>query len=138
MNPPNRSACAANGFTLVEVMLSIAILAILAFLAVSGFFYPHYLVVTSGLEQSAIHAAGAELERHLDNYQNPVPSGVFNADGWTFTVTTTTNLVVEVVPGTSDTAGYVEISTVIEYRDGKTIDLITYRSNEISPSERHP
>ena len=129
-----------QGLTLLEVMLSIAILAILAVLASSSLFYPRYLVVNSGLEQSAIHAATAEIERHLNNYQNPVPRGQFNTDGWTFTTTTITNELSDphnvFGGGIGDDADYLEISTSVTYRDGKTVDLITYRSLEVSSSQR--
>ena len=129
-NPrPNKT-----GMTLIEVMLSIAILAILAVLASSSLFYPRYLVATSGLEQSAIHAATAEIERHLNDYTAPVPRGQFNTDGWTFTITT--NLTTHTDSIFSDDADYLEISTSVTYRDGKTVDLVTYRSLEVSSSQR--
>ena len=69
-----------QGMTLVEVMLSIAILAILAILSVTALFMPRYLVINSGQEQSAIHAGSAAMERHLHNHLFPVDAGTFNTD----------------------------------------------------------
>lgn len=130
-----------QAITLVEVMISAVILAILAILAVTSLFYPTFLVVNSGLEQSAIHAGTAEIERHLNNYLNPVLRGEFNTDGWPLiSVTTTTEPVDPPDPviggGVGDVAEYLKIRTTIEYRDGETVDLITYRSLEVPSSER--
>jgi prepilin-type N-terminal cleavage/methylation domain-containing protein len=125
-----------GGMTLVEVILGIAILAILAVMGATALFYPRYLVVTSALEQSAIHAGSAEIERYLNNYLNPVTNGVFKTSGWPLinvsrSITTNKEFV-----NISDSYRYLVISTAITYRDGKTVDLVTYRSLEVSSSER--
>jgi len=129
---------ARKGMTLVEVMVSMAILAILAILAVTSLFYPRYLVVNSGLEQSAIHAATAEIERHLHNHLAPGDPGIFNTDGWVLDdvsiTTTATNVITEKVY--TDDAKYLEIKTTIKYRDRKTVELVTYRSLEVPSSKR--
>ncbi len=131
MKSPNQK----SGLTLIEVMLSVIVLAILAILGVGSLFYPRLLVVNSGLKQSAIHAGTAEIERHWNNPDSPTPVGEFNTDGWTVNVTT--NIMTLTDPndtgfdfggGVGDEAEYDEISTTVEYRDGQTIELITYRS----------
>lgn len=124
--------------TLVEVMLSAAILAILAIMATTALFYPRLLVVNSGLEQSAIHAGIGEIERNL-YATNSTLLVQFTTDGWDpITITTIPNIITNSIPGTvGDTAEYLEIETTIEYRDGKApVELITYRSLEITPSSR--
>ncbi len=128
-----------TGMTLVEVMLGAAILAILAALATTALVYPRLLVVNSGREQSAIHAATAEIERHLHNHLAPADPGIFNTDGWIIQNTNIPPLVAtnETIPGTSgDTCEYLPIHVTIDYRDGKTVELVTYRSLEVSSSER--
>ncbi|QHI70513.1 type II secretion system protein [Tichowtungia aerotolerans] len=129
-----------TGITLIEVMLSIVILAILAVVAVTALFYPTYLVVMSSIEQSAINAGNTEIEAHLNNYKKPITQGSFYTDGWTVS---TTNDVVDYndlpsdyAPGTGDKVKYVLIKTTVGYRDGHSVELVTYRSLEISSSER--
>lgn len=141
MKPSNKhKPNASGGFTLIEVLLSVGILAILAVLAVTSLFYPTHLVVSSGLEQNAINAGNAEIERHLNNYNNPVSQGNFSTDRWSVSVTT--NLVILSDPSgvfggsVGDHADYLAISTSVEYQDGETITLVTYRSLEIASSER--
>ncbi len=128
---------ACRGMTLIEVIVAMIVLSILAILAVNALFYPRYLVVTSSLEQSAIHAATAEIERHLNNYTSPVERKIFNTDGWTpVSITTATNIVIDPIDTTSDNAQYLKIETTVEYRDGKILNLITYRSLEVPSSKR--
>ena len=128
---------AQQGMTLVEVMLGAAILAILAVMASTAFFYPRLWVVNSGLEQSAIHAGIAEIERNL-YATNSVSLGQFNTDGWEVS-----NVVGEPLPfselvdGGPETCDYLVISNAISFRDGEPpVELITYRSLEISSSKR--
>ena len=117
-------------------MLGISILSILAVLAVTSLFYPQYLVVTSGLEQSAIHAANSEIERYLYDYENPTDPGIFQTGNFNVTITNELTVINENMGGVGDEAEYVEIRTSVEYRDGKTVDLVTYRSLEVHRSER--
>jgi prepilin-type N-terminal cleavage/methylation domain-containing protein len=121
--------------TLIEVMLSIAILAIMAVLGVGALFYPRYLVVTSALEQNAIHAGSAEIERHLRSAGSPAAGGQFKLAGWNTDLTIpppviTTNVV------SGDDCDYYKITTTITYRDGKQVKLETYRSREVISSFR--
>lgn len=51
------------GMTLVEVILGIAILAIMAVMAAGALFYPRHLVVTYALKQNAINAGTDAIER---------------------------------------------------------------------------
>ena len=140
-NPVSTINRRRKGVTLIEVILSSVILAILAMLAVNAIFYPRLLVVNSGLEQSAVHAATAELEGHLDDFENPVFRGQFNTDGWiiqngdiTVAPLIPTN---ETIPGTSgDSCAYLPIHVTINFRDGKTVELVTYRSQEIASDQR--
>ncbi|MFA6172523.1 MAG: prepilin-type N-terminal cleavage/methylation domain-containing protein [Kiritimatiellales bacterium] len=125
-----------RGMTLVEVMLSVAILGILAVLAVTSLFYPRYLVVTGALEQNAIHAGSAEIERHLHNYGAPAAPGQFSLAEWNIAgtdITAVTNIITEPV---YDDCRYVHIKTTVTYRDGKTVELETYRSLEVLSSAR--
>ena len=127
--------------TLIEVILAALILGILAVALTTALFYPRYLVITSALEQSAIHAGTAEIERHLFNHLDPaVEPGVFETDGRALssalaniTTSITTNDT-ENIDG--DPYTYLVISNSITYRDGKTVEMVTYRSLMISPSER--
>ena len=129
-----------QGMTLVEVMLAAVILGILAVVASNSLFYPRWLVVNSGLEQSAIHAATAELERHLHSIDS-TPLGQFNTDGWPLQ-NVTTNVTqlhddgVDFGGAIGDRADYLEIKTTVEYRDGKTVELITYRSLKVPSDQR--
>jgi len=141
MKPSNKDKPnASGGFTLIEVLLSVGILAILAVLAVTSLFYPTHLVVSSGLEQNAINAGNAEIERHLNNYNNPVSRGNFSIDGRSVSVTT--NLVILSDPNGvfggsgGDHADHLKILTLVEYEAGEIINLVTYRSLEIDSSER--
>lgn len=137
LRAPRRSR---QGMTLIEVIVAMVILTILAILAVTALFYPRLLVVNSGLEQSAIHAGIAEIERHLDDFQTPTPRTVngFNTDGWALSddkFTTTTNILDDADSG-GNPGEYVRIKTSVKYRDGKTVDLITYRSRLPAGSQR--
>jgi prepilin-type N-terminal cleavage/methylation domain-containing protein len=123
-----------RGLTLIEVMISIAILAIMAVLAVGALFYPRYLVVTSALEQNAIHAGSAEIERHLRSTNSPAASGQFKLAGWNTDLIPITTFTNNVVPG--DGCDYDKITTTITYRDGKQMKLETYRSREVTSSFR--
>ena len=133
-----------DGFTLVEVILSAGILAILAVLAVTSLYYPAHLIVASGVEQAAIHAGNSEIERHLNNYNNPVPAGLFVIKGGRINVVT--NEIYELFDahsefggGAGDKAHYLMIATTIEYQNGgelNTVRLNTYRSLEIDSGER--
>ena len=125
-----------GGMTLVEVMLGVTILAILAVLAATSLFYPRYLVVTSALEQSAIHAGSSEIEGYLRNYTNSAPNCQFNTAGWNLSVTnitTTTDIITEAA---YDNCRYLHIKTSVSYRDGKTVQFETYRSLEVLGSLR--
>ncbi len=135
LRAPRRSR---QGMTLIEIMIGAAILAILAVMASTAFFYPRLLVVNSGLEQSAIHAGIAEIERHL-YATNSVSLGQFNTDGWNITVSPNPpTLRTETIPGTSgDTCEYLVISNSISFRDGEPpVELITYRSLEVPSNQR--
>jgi prepilin-type N-terminal cleavage/methylation domain-containing protein len=123
-----------RGLTLIEVMLSIAIIAIMAVLGAAALFYPRYLVVTSALEQNAIHAGSAEIERYLRSAGSPAASGQFNLAGWNTALTPNTAVSTDVVSG--DNCDYDKITTTITYRDGKTVSLETYRSREVTSSFR--
>jgi prepilin-type N-terminal cleavage/methylation domain-containing protein len=122
-----------QGMTLVEVMLAAVILAILAVVSANALFYPRLLVVNSGLEQSAINAGIGELERHLNSYITPSNRGLFDTDGWSLNDTPNSFITSAIYKNDYEDYGghegeYVEIKTTVEYRDGKTVDLITYRS----------
>jgi prepilin-type N-terminal cleavage/methylation domain-containing protein len=125
-----------RGMTLVEVLLGVAILGIMAVLAVTSLFYPRYQVVTSALEQNAIHAGSAEIESHLRNYINPVNRGQFDLAGWSggnASITTVTNIITE---SAYDDCRYLGIATTVTYRDGRVVNLVTYRSLEVLDSLR--
>lgn len=130
-----------SGMTLIEVMLAAAILGILAVAMTTALFYPRYLVVNSSLEQSAIHAGTAEIERHLNNTNNPAASGDFGTAGWAPVINQpdindTFDRGEDFGGDIGDKAHYRTIKTTIEYRDGKTVELITYRSVMVTNSER--
>lgn len=137
-----------KGMTLVEVMLSAAILAIMAIMVTTALFYPNLLVVNSGLEQSAIHAGIGELEGYLNDFENPALAepGQFNTGGWDLEGKIDTppallkhddnDLLNNPLGLDANGAEYVEIRTTINYRAGKTVELVTYRSLEVSSSER--
>jgi prepilin-type N-terminal cleavage/methylation domain-containing protein len=125
-----------RGMTLIEVMLSIAIIAIMAVLGAGALFYPRYLVVTSALEQNAIHAGSAEIERRLRSTNSPAASGQFSLAGWNTAaiIDTDVSSTNDVVSG--DNCDYYKITTTITYRDGKQVKLVTYRSLEVDTDER--
>lgn len=126
-----------RGITLIEVMLSVIILAILAVVAVTALLYPTYLVVMSSIEQSAINAGNSAIESHLNNYAAPIAQGTFYTAGWSVNTTNSISVYTENVPGSiGDQADIMAITTTVQYRDGYTIELETYRSLEIPSSER--
>lgn len=128
-----------TGITLIEVMLGVAILAILAMLAVTGLFYPTGLVVTSSREQSAINALSSGAERYLHNITAPIAEGIFNTFGTDVSATVTTNPPPDqTIPGTiGDTAEFSQIEVTVQYSNNRPpIRLITYRSREISGTNR--
>ncbi len=126
--------------TLIEVMLGAAILAILAVMASKAFFYPRLWVVNSGLEQSAIHAGIAEIERNLHNHTNAVERKTFNTDGWSivdedYSLSSPVIRTNYALP--SNKGKYLVISNSISFRDGKPpVEFITYRSLEVPSSKR--
>jgi len=125
-----------RGMTLVEVILGAAILGVLAVAVITALFYPRYLVVTSAIEQSAIHAGSSEIEGYLRHYTNSATQCQFGMSGWIIgaaNITTTTNIIPDPA---YNTCHYVEIKTSVAYRDGKTVDLVTYRSLEVLNSSR--
>ena len=129
---------ARQGMTLIEVILGAVILGILAVMASTAFFYPRLLVVNSCLEQSAIHAATAELERHLYAI-NSTELGEFNTDGWEITGANISlpNFSTNYAFQNPVKGKYLVISTSISFRDGEPpVDLITYRSLEVPSSQR--
>ena len=131
---------AQQGMTLIEVILGAIILGILAVMASTALFYPRLLVVNSGLEQSAIHAATAEIERQL-NRQNPTPRtpNGFNTDGWEIKDKDISppNLSTNYAFNNPDKGKYLVISNSISFRDGEPpVELITYRSLEVPSSKR--
>jgi len=142
MNTPTDSLRAPRrsrqGMTLIEVIVGAVILGILSIMASTAFYYPRLLVVNSGLEQSAIHAGIAEIERNL-YATNSVSLGTFNTDGWDITVSPNPpTLRTETIPGTSgDTCKYLVISNSISFRDGEPpVEFITYRSLEVPSNQR--
>ena len=127
-----------QGMTLIEVIVAAAILAILAIMASTAFFYPRLLVVNSGLEQSAIHAGIAEIEWHLYNHTDAVELGIFNTDGWDIDDADITSRVrTNYAFQNPDKGKYLVISNSIFFRDGEPpVELITYRSLEVSRDKR--
>ena len=132
LRAPRRSR---QGMTLIELLVGAVILGILALMASTAFFYPRLLVVNSGLEQSAIHAGIAEIEMHLYD-TNFVSLGTFNTDGRVPIDIDTTITETNDVDSGGNPGKYAEIKTTVEYRDGKTVDLITYRSLEVPSNQR--
>lgn len=126
-----------TGVTLLEVMLSIGILAILAVLSVTSLYYPRYLVVTSAHEQSVIHAATSEIESYLYERTTPATRGAFNTDGWKLE---DTNYTFSITPVTNDYSGdeysYLIISNTVTCRDGTEVEFVTYRSLEVNKTLR--
>ena len=78
-----------HGFTLIEVMLGMLILAILAVTAVAALRHPHFMVVSTAHKQAAIHAANEALEEayslgysNLAEGTSPVtPVGDYSVNG---------------------------------------------------------
>ncbi|MBC8206076.1 MAG: type II secretion system protein [Kiritimatiellales bacterium] len=131
-----------QAMTLIEVMLSIGIIAILAVLSVTSLYYPTQLVVNSGREQSAIHAGIGELERNLKNpgLWHLGSQGELNNDGWEPSISNApVEIVTNDVPGTADQSEYTIIRTTVNYGNGddeKNIELLTYRSRLPEGSQR--
>ncbi len=127
----------ARGMTLVEIMLALAILGILAVATLISLFYARYLAVTSDIEQSAIHAGISTIERNLYNHLDPALPGDSITAGW---IIAETNITTSVTTNTesygTDEYSYLVISNTVTYRDGKTIEFITYRSLEVPGNKR--
>ena len=136
-----------QGVTLVEVLLAVAMIAILAIAAAHSLFYPQWLITNSALEQSATHVGVGEIERNLHAI-NAAARGMFNTDNWIIEDDNTDTTVISAsddnaddfdteVPNTSgDNADYYVIRSKVEYRDGKSIDVTTYRSKNPPNSQR--
>ena len=135
--PDNRRR--RSGMTLIEVIIGIAVLAVMAVLAASALYYPRYLVVTSALEQNAIHAGSAAIEGTLHNYSNPQTNTAFKLDNWNIGGDITSyppTPYEDTIPGTGgDKCKYLIISNSVSYR-GKTVKFVTYRSLELINSQR--
>lgn len=134
MNPNNLK----NGLTLIEVMISLVILAILSITTLVAIPYARYMVVNSAIEQSAIHSGSSEIERRL-NYPDSVQLGAFNTDGWTNTVTATAVIKTNsLYPDGNhyEDYRYLVISNTFIRRDGRSFELITYRSLEVPSNQR--
>lgn len=126
-----------RGVTLIEIMLSVILLAILAVLSVNSLFYPRYLIVNSNLEQTAINAGNSQIERHIYNAGLPGPTGLFETDGWLLTSSNFTWSATEVTNYFGGEAyNYLIISNTVTYRDGKTVEFVTCRSLEVNSSLR--
>jgi prepilin-type N-terminal cleavage/methylation domain-containing protein len=126
-----------RGMTLVEVLLGAAILSILSIAAVTSLFFPLSLVIASGQEQTAIHAGIADIERHLHDVNDLPGAGIFTLDGASLTgadILTTATVITE-DPG-GDPYRYLLISNTVTFLNGKTVELVTYRSLEIISSRR--
>lgn len=112
-----------RGLTLVEVMLSAAIIAVLAVLVAGALFYPARLVVSSARRQAALHAAGSDMERVAAmNYASLAATnyniGVLNQ---ILTVNRT------VTPG----SGFATVTVVVLDPDGEQlVELVTERTPE--------
>jgi prepilin-type N-terminal cleavage/methylation domain-containing protein len=80
-----------RGLTLIEVMISIAILAVLAVMLSTAFFYPRWLITVSALKQNAIHAGTDAIERLFAQDYATIPddpaeldfSGAYEVNGRT-------------------------------------------------------
>ena len=116
-----------RGMTLVEVLLSAAILGILAVVVINALFYPRLLMVSSTLKQSAIQAAAGEIERLRANYSY----ALMPASGTT-NLTARYNLTVQEftsvnAPGYATPYKYKRITVSVSY--GNTnLTLTSYRS----------
>ncbi|HNX52125.1 MAG TPA: prepilin-type N-terminal cleavage/methylation domain-containing protein [Pontiellaceae bacterium] len=126
-----------DGMTLIEIILALAVLAVMALAALISFSYARYLAVTSDLEQSAIHAGTSDIERRLYNPASPAPQGISKTAGWTIETTDiTTGITTNTEYYGTDAYHYLVISNTVTYRDGKTVEFVTYRSLEVPSSER--
>lgn len=126
-----------GGLTLIEVMLSLAIIAILSITTLVAIPYDRYLTCRSTAGQSAIHAGSSDIERQLHDYTaspDPVAQSDFDTDGWTNSISSYVAVKTNFIYG--DEYRYLVISNTVTYRDGQTVDLVTYRSMEISGSRR--
>lgn len=127
----------ARGMTLVEIMLALAILGVLAVATLISLFYARYLAVTSDIEQSAIHAGISDIERNLYSHLSPAPRGDSTTAGWSIEETNiTTSITTNTEFYGTDDYSYLVISNTVTYRDGKTVEFITYRSLEVPSNER--
>lgn len=126
-----------GGLTLIEVMLSLAIIAILSITTLVAIPYARHLTCRSAAEQSAIHAGSSDIERQLHDYINPlgpVAQSDFNTDGWTNSLMSYATVKTNFIYG--DEYHCLVISNTVTYRDGRTVDLVTYRSLEVPGSRR--
>lgn len=108
-----------TGMTLIEVMVSISILAIFSIMSANAFFYSRYSVVNSRDEQSAILSATTKIERLL------------------YTSTPCGEDLSHAIKGiTGDSCKYLPIHVTIGYGKGESVELVTYRSLEIRNKDR--
>jgi type II secretory pathway pseudopilin PulG len=120
--------------TLVEVLLSAAILGIMAIAATRATFYPRVLAVSSTLKQLAVQAGTGEIERLRADYTyDSMPASFttnltakFNLKGRPISATGT------VQEFTASKAGYADyqykrITVTVDY-GATNLTLITYRS----------
>lgn len=132
---PNSSQSSRAGITLVEVMFSIAILALLAIFSTTSLFYPHLLVVSGNHEQSAINAANSALERYLHNQSDPVEAGVFAIDGQPVTIFVEEPKIVS-DNGSDVTTSFLKITATVQFYNDQELTLTTYRTREVASNER--
>jgi prepilin-type N-terminal cleavage/methylation domain-containing protein len=136
MKKPPERIC-KGGLTLIEVMLSLAIIAILSITTLVAIPYARYLTCRSAAGQSAIHAGSSDIERQLHDYMNspgPAAQSDFSTDGWTNRITSYAAVKTNFIYG--EEYHCLVISNTVTYRDGKTVDLVTYRSLEVPGNRR--
>jgi len=136
MKTPGQNKSRRRGTTLVEVMIGVAILAVLAVAVTTALFYPRHLVVSRAFKQAAIHAGTDALENAFTGPYAGLADGTvslgdlsaqYNINGRTVTGDVT---VVTVPGGPSDLFNeYKRIAVAVAYPGGDTpVVLTTSRS----------
>lgn len=129
------------GLTLIEIMISLSIMAILFVMMSTALYYPRWLVTAAELKQNAINAGTDALEQVFSqNYFDIPSSGSFSVDysgsyevnGQTFTATVTPATTNDAtLPGSMANAQWKHIILEIQVPDrpDDPVILETFRSS---------
>jgi prepilin-type N-terminal cleavage/methylation domain-containing protein len=136
-NPSLRSGASTRGFTLIELMIVIAIISILAAILIPNFLHARSESVTSGCEMNEKMIATAEEEYSVDNggayvsisnlttpYISAIPTDPVRV-GATYSINTTSNPATFGSYEVSDSGGHDSTTMVQVVKEGGTVNCTT-------------